>query len=84
MNKHGLSRLLAMFAMTGTAPRKQTVPSYTAMKAANDHIKARNDRSLPPGVKRWEYPDGFTCIAINKKNADRKRSNYIRSQNSPL
>lgn len=31
------------------------------------------------GATLYEYPDGFSCYALNKKNADRKHNKFLQN-----
>lgn len=35
------------------------------------------DKPIPKGAKLYEYDDGFKCIAISQKSADKKRNKYL-------
>ena len=34
------------------------------------------DKPIPNGAKEFEFEDGFTCIAINQKSADKKHNKW--------
>ena len=36
------------------------------------------ERYVTPKGKRYVYPDGFECYALNQKNADRKHKNFLK------
>lgn len=46
--------------------------------AANSTPTPLPERMKNAGLKYFEYPDGFDCYALNKKNADKK---HLRWQN---
>jgi hypothetical protein len=44
----------------------------------DDLRESREERLISRGLIRFTYPDGLECIAINRKNADRKHNNYLK------
>lgn len=38
---------------------------------------------IPAGCKVFTFPDGFTCVAINEKNAQRKWAKHLEANAIP-
>jgi len=38
-------------------------------------------KPIPAGANKFEYDDGFSCYALNQKNADRKHNNFLKNEN---
>jgi hypothetical protein len=61
------------YAMLGTMNRDYAYSYKENKPPVNDYKK------VPGGKTRFIYDDGFECWALNKKNADRKHDNYIKT-----
>lgn len=56
--------------------RKDPTPEelFVYFKQVDERLKAINNQK--DGVKEFTFDDGFSCVARNQKNADRKHNNW--------
>lgn len=66
-----LSILSGIFSINTNA-----IPVKTAPSAPKNPV-------IPAGCKVFTFPDGFTCVAINEKNAQRKWAKHLEANAIP-
>ena len=78
---------LFMGSSSGTRATRSDDNLIRTIKKDNSEIQKRKDNILlRNGHKRFTFSDGFTCVAMNQRNADRKHYNYLnpREYHPPL
>jgi hypothetical protein len=74
------SALLAAMAMAALANPYSSFIEPKKIAGTKKHIPIK-PKVIPKGCKEFEF-DGFKCIALNQKSANKKYQNYL--TNRPL
>lgn len=62
-------------------PKRKVDPSETELKEYFKQVRERTKQlDIKGGAKEFTFEDGFSCIARDEKNANRKHQNWIDNQ----
>ncbi len=78
----GIMAVMGLFAAMAQ-PFARTTHRSSGQRYDTKAVKERvRQIALSNGAYEYNFPDGFTCIARNQKNADRKHANWLNAKPS--
>lgn len=74
-------KALSTLAMFAAAYSDSEYTKERSRKYNRDDTEAKREyKPKKQGMKEFSYPDGFTCRALNKKNADKKHAKWTKEK----
>jgi len=72
--------ILAALAMAAATDSSREYHASEEREATPEPDTKKSYEPKKQGMQEFSYPDGFTCQALNKKNADKKHAKWTREK----
>lgn len=75
-----MKKTLGILAILANVFGGNTAPAAATAAVVEPSQPTNPNRVIPKGCKEFVFPDGFACVALNEKNAQKKWTKFLENK----